>query len=112
MSYASKKKLRYGMGIGFEEYCPMNIKMVRDFQSELMRSRGYLGYFDTYNDKLRVFVFEDVKSRDRLLNEAHDIGFDSAGKIVGELFISNDSMKRPHMQDIRAKDQFYREYYR
>lgn len=112
MSYAARKRLRYGMGIGLEEYNSGNIKMTRDFRAELMTSSGYIGYFDTWNDTLRVFAFEDPKSRDRALKEARSIGFDSAGKIEGGLFISNVELQRPHLQNIRSKGYFYREYYR
>ena len=111
MSYTSRKRLRYGMGIGLEEYNSGNINMVRDIQSELMMSAGYIGYFETWGT-LRVFVFEDPKSRDRALKEARSIGFDSAGVIDGELFISNAALHRPHLQNYRRKEQFYKEYYR
>ena len=111
MSYAARKKLRYGMGIGLEEYSRDNIRMVRDFQSELMTSPGYIGYFDTWGT-LRVFVFEDANSRNRALREAKSIGFDSAGKIVGELFVSNAALQRPHLETMRSKNYFYKEYYR
>lgn len=111
MGYAERKRLRYGLGIGLEEYSSRNIGMVRDFQAELLNSRGYIGYFDSWGT-LRVFVFENAQSRNRALREAKDIGFSSAGTIVGELFIGNSEMKRPHLQLAGRKDTFYREYYR
>lgn len=111
MNYADRKRLRYGMGIGLEEYSSRNIDMVRGFQAELLISAGYIGWFDTWGT-LRVFVFEDVKSRDRALKEARSIGFGSAGQIDGELFISNAVMKRPHLKNANSKTQFYRELYR
>lgn len=111
MNYADRKRLRYGMGIGLEEYSSRNIDMVRGFQAELLISAGYIGWFDTWGT-LRVFVFEDMKSRDRALKEARSIGFGSAGQIDGELFICNSSLQRPHLETMRSKNYFYKEYYR
>ena len=105
-------KLRCGIGISFEEYNSRNIEMVRNYQAEALRIDGYIGYFDTWNNTLRVFVFDNRDEADRALRIAHSIGFESAGAVEGFLFISNRELQRPHLQDIHAKKQFYRELYR
>lgn len=110
--YAARIRLRYAMGIGLEEYSSRNIDMVRDFQSALMMTSGYIGWFDTWEKTLRIFVFEGSISRDKALKEARSIGFTSAGDIDGELFVSNAVLKRPHLKNVSTKKQYYRELYR
>lgn len=110
-SYTTYKRIRFGMGVSLEEYCSDNIRLVRTLQSEILALRGYIGRFDTWERTLRVFVFEDAASRDKAVRAARSIGFDSAGKVDGNIFISNTNLERPHLQNYKAK-LFYREYYR
>ena len=112
-SYATYKRIRFGMGVSLEEYNSDNIRLVRTLQSEILTLSGYIGRFDTWErTTLRVFVFEDAASRDKAVRAARSIGFDSAGKVDGNIFISNADLQRPHLQNYRSKNLFYREYYR
>ena len=111
-SYTTYKRIRFGMGVSLEEYCSDNIRLVRTLQSEILALRGYIGRFDTWERTLRVFVFEDAVSRDKAVRTARSIGFSSAGKVDGNIFISNADLERPHLQNYKAKTLFYREYYR
>lgn len=110
-SYTTYKRIRFGMGVSLEEYNSDNIRLVRTLQSEILAIKGYIGRFDTWERTLRVFVFEDAASRDKAVRAARSIGFDSAGKVDGNIFISNANLERPHLQNYKAK-LFYREYYR
>ena len=107
-----RTKIRYGMVISLEEYSSYNISMVRELQAELFISSGYIGYTDVYEKTGRLFVFEGPDSRDKALKDARSIGFGSAGSVVGNVFVSNAALQRPHLQNYRSKDQFYKEYYR
>ena len=110
--YDTRKRLRYGMGIGLEEYSSRNIDMVRDFQSILLILAGYIGWIDIWEKTLRGFVFEDAVTRDKALKEARSIGFESAGTIEGELFVSNAVLERPHLKSLNTKKQYYSELYK
>lgn len=108
----TRKRLRYGFGIGCEEYSQENIGMVRNLQAELLTSAEYIGYFDAYEGKLRVFVFDTESDRDKALREARKIGFTSAGACEGILSASNADLQRPHLKTIKNKNTFYKELYR
>ena len=108
----NRKRMRYGFGVGLEEYSRRNIGMVRDLQAEILTSEDYIGYFDAYEGTLRVFVFDREAERDRILKEARRIGFDSAGGCEGILSISNADLQRPHLNKIRNNNTFYKELYR
>ena len=108
----TRKRLRYGFGVGHEEYNRENIIKVRDLQAELLTSKEYIGYFDAYEGTLRVFVFDTEADRDKVLREAKRIGFKSAGPCEGVLSVSNADLKRPHLKTINNKNSFYKELYR
>ena len=108
----NRKRMRYGFGVGFEDYNRENIIKVRDLQAELMSNGDYIGYFDTYGGSLRVFLFDNESGRDKALKEAKQIGFTSAGKCEGVISVSNAEIKRPHLDNIRNSHAFYRELYR
>lgn len=107
----SVPRLRYGMLISLEEYSAGNIDMVRNFQAEAMAG-GYIGFYDTLSGKGRVFVYDEAHQADEAVRIAKSIGFSSAGRVEGEIFVKNSSLRRPHLKNIRRKDHFYREYYR
>ena len=108
----NRKRMRYGLGVGLEEYSPNNRNMVRDLQAELLTSQGYIGYFDTYEGTMRVFVFDKEDERDRIVKEARSIGFGSAGLCEGIISISNAELQRPHLDKIKNRNTFYKELYR
>ena len=104
-------RLRYGMIISLEEYNRSNIYMVRNFQAEAM-TEGYLGWACVMDEKARLFVYTSRTSAEKAVRIARNIGFESAGMVEGEIFISNSELSRPHLSNIRQKNYFYREYYR
>ena len=107
-----KKKIRFGMGISTEEYCPQNRDMARDFIAECLTHAGYLGFFETWDGTLRVFTFEKQEQAECMVKEAKRIGFATAGMIEGLVIVSNEDLQRPHLQNIRNKYSYYKEYYR
>ena len=54
-----KKKFRIGIGIGGKEYSDAGQYMRMNFQTELLMSDGYIGYFDTWTGDLRIFCFDN-----------------------------------------------------
>lgn len=108
----TRKRMRYALGIGLEEYNKVNIAAVRDFQAELLMSVGYIGYADIWCGTLRMFVFDTEPEMKRLHEEAKKLGFRTAGMIDGIVSVSNMDLKRPHLERIESKSAFYRELYR
>ncbi|MBR2674314.1 MAG: hypothetical protein IKE52_02520 [Mogibacterium sp.] len=104
-----KPRFRQGMGISLSEY---SRNKSREFQTILMLLDGYIGYFDAWDETLRVFVFDNSDDADRAVKEAKYTGFESAGRIEGVLHISNADLERPHLKYIRKKSAFYAEYFR
>lgn len=112
ISREDRIRLRYGFGIGRYEYSNENIYQVRELMTELLSSEKYIGYFDTWEDTLRVFVLEDSEAAARMLREARSIGFESAGMVDGIIAVSNSQLQRPHLKHLRRSYNYYKEYYR
>lgn len=105
-----KPKFRAGLAIGIEELKESEAK-ARDLMSELLMEPGYIGHIDAEYPKLRVYVFKDGKSREKMLRVAKDLGFRTAGSIQDAVYVSNEILSRPHMKYV-SKENFYKELYK
>lgn len=111
MAREPKPRFRQGVGIGLEEYGKDNFAMVREFQTELMMLRGYIGYFDTWDETLRVFIFDNIEDAAKAVKGAEQIGFRTVGNIEGPVHIANSELTRPHLKYYKGYD-YHRELYR
>ena len=108
----TRKRMRYALGIGLEEYNKVNITAVRDFHAELLMSEGYIGFADIWCGTLRMFIFDTEQEMKRLHEEAKKLGFRTAGMIDGIVSVSNADLNRPHLSKIKDNAAFYRELYK
>lgn len=103
-------KFRLGLVIGTEELKEKKTDD-RDLMAELLMEPGYIGYIDIAEEKMRVYVFSNKQSREKILRIAKSFGFRTAGSIKDVVYISNEILKRPHLK-YASKDNFYKELYR
>lgn len=105
-----KPKFRTGMAIGLDELRASPTE-ARDLMAELLTEPGYVGYIDAEEPKMRVYVFKDKHSREKMLQLAKKIGLRTAGSILDAVYVRNEDLQRPHMRYI-AKDHYYKELYK
>ena len=112
VNYRNRSKVRFGMIIGLEEFCRLNMSMVRDFNAELFMDPDYIGYAEIYEGTARVFIFDSKESAEKKTKIARNIGFCTAGMVDGNVFCRNDELERPHLKRMRNHNSFMRELYR
>lgn len=105
-----KPKFRTGMAIGLDELRTSPTE-ARDLMAELLMEPGYIGYIDTEEPKMRVYVFKDKHSREKMLQLAKKIGLRTAGSILDAVYVRNEDLQRPHMKYV-SKDNYYKELYK
>ena len=107
-----KNKLRYAFGISSEEYKIKDSYSVMQLLSELSESETYIGYTEVWSGTLKVFLFKTMEGRDSVMKASKDIGFDSTGLIEEHILISNQDIKRPHLNKYKKNYSYYKELYK
>lgn len=105
-----KPKFRSGMAIGLDEL-RTNMTEARDLMAELLIEPGYIGFIDAEDPKMRVYVFKDRQSKEKLLRFAKKLKFRTAGSVLDAVHVRNEDLQRPHMRYI-SKDVYYKELYK
>ena len=105
-----KPKFRTGMAVGLEELREDESK-ARDLMAELLMEPGYIGYIDASDPKMRVYVFRDRQSKEKMLQFAKKLELRTAGSVLDAVHVRNEDLQRPHMRYI-SKDVYYKELYK
>lgn len=111
MSYLRKRRFRQGVGIGLDELKSDRAKQ-KQLVTDLLMNRGYVGYFDIEDERIRIYIFSDKESAGLFLRESRKIGFRTAGAIDEMVHISNSELSRPHLKHYKGKRNFYSELYK
>lgn len=106
----TKPKFRTGLAVGLEELREDDSK-ARDLMAELLMEPGYIGFIDTEDPKMRVYVFKDRQSKEKLLRFAKKLELRTAGSVLDTVHVRNEDLQRPHMKYI-SKDVYYKELYK
>ena len=105
----AKSKIRKAAAIGLLELSDSYKR--RELVTELAMISGYIGYLDFDDYGVRVYVFTDSDSAERLVKEAKKIGFRTAGEVEGTIVIKNTELERPHLKYM-PKKVFLKELYK
>lgn len=105
-----KPRFRAGLAIGIEELNNSG-SVANELMTELLMKPGYIGFIDAEEPRIRVYVFKDDRSRDRMLEVARSLNYRTAGSIKDVVFVSNENLHRPHMKHV-SKGNFYKELYK
>ena len=111
MSYLKKKRFRQGVGVGLDDLAD-NPMEAASFNTELLMSNGYIGYFDNEEIRLRVFVFKNLETKEAFMKEAKKIKLRTLGAIADFVYVSNAELHRPHLKHHRGKKNYYSELYK
>ena len=111
MSYLRKKRFRQGVGVGLDDLTD-NPMEAAAFYTELLMSKGYVGYFDNEEIKLRVFVFKNLETMEAFMKEARKIKLRTIGTIADLVYVSNAELHRPHLEHHRGQKNYYSELYK
>ena len=105
----AKARIRKAAAIGLNEISDRT--KTRELVTELAMISGYIGYIDVEEFGVRVYVFTDAESAEKMIKEAKKIGFRTAGEVEGTIVIKNTELERPHLKYM-PKKAFLKELYK
>ena len=104
-----KTRMREGIVIGTAELQD-GLKR-KELNTTMLMIPEYIGFTEVFDGTGRLYVFSTKEAADYALRESKHIGFRSAGRVDGAIYISNADLNRPHINKYRGYD-FMREYYK
>ena len=105
----AKARIRNAAAIGLNEISDRT--KTRELVTELAMICGYIGYIDVEEFGVRVYVFTDAESAEKMIKEAKKIGFRTAGEVEDTIVIKNTELERPHLKYMPKKI-FLKELYK